>query len=62
LQISNVHVAIEINQEIKAQVQSIVLEKACNRRMTFKDTQGHYNYCYYLSRIWIPLPFSGLLL
>jgi len=25
------------------QIRNIALEKACNKEMTFKDTQGHYN-------------------
>ena len=28
-------------------VRNIALEKASNRGMTFKDTQGHYNNCFY---------------
>ena len=28
------------------QIRNIALEKACSRRMTFKDTQSHYNCCY----------------
>jgi len=28
------------------QIRSTTLEKACNRRMTFKDTRSHYNCCY----------------
>jgi len=28
------------------QIRNIALEKACNREMIFKDTQGHYNCCY----------------
>jgi len=27
-------------------IQNIALVKACDRRMTFKDTQGHHNCCY----------------
>jgi len=27
------------------QIQNITFEKACNRGITFKDTQGHHN-CY----------------
>jgi len=27
-------------------IQNITPEKACNRGMTFKDTQCHYNCCY----------------
>jgi len=27
-------------------IQKIALEKACNKRMTVKDTQGHLNSCY----------------
>ena len=41
--ISNTHGATEIDGEVKAQVQNIALEKACNRGMTFKNNQGHYN-------------------
>jgi len=28
------------------QLQNIALEKACNKGMTFKDTQGYHNCCY----------------
>jgi len=26
-----------------SQILNIAFEKACNKRMTFKDTQGHHN-------------------
>jgi len=31
------------------QIPKIALEKACNRGMTFKDTQGHHSYKGYIS-------------
>jgi len=44
------------------QIRNIAVEKACNREMTYKDTQGHYNCCYSTGRIQVSLAVSGLLL
>jgi len=43
-------------------IRNIALKKACNSGLTFKDTQGHHNYCYKISRIQVSLLASGLLL
>jgi len=28
------------------QIQKIAFEKTCNRKVTFKDTEGQHNFCY----------------
>jgi len=44
------------------QLRNIALDTACNRGITFKDTQGHYNCCYYTGCIRVSLLVIGLFL